>query len=66
MVGEVGLSGEVRSVTQIERRVQESAKLGFKKIIIPKNNMRGLKVDAEIEIVGIKKVNQALEELLNI
>ncbi|CUS82318.1 DNA repair protein RadA/Sms [Candidatus Kryptonium thompsonii] len=66
VVGEVGLSGEVRSVTQIERRVQESAKLGFKKIIIPKNNMRGLKVDAEIEIVGIKKVNQALEELLNI
>ncbi len=66
VVGEVGLSGEVRSVTQIEKRIQESAKLGFKKIVIPKNNTRGLKVETEIEIVGVKKVNQALEELLNI
>jgi len=66
VVGEVGLAGEVRSVTQIEKRIQESAKLGFKKIIIPKNNMRGLKVEAEIEVVGVRKVNQALEELLNI
>ncbi len=66
VVGEVGLAGEVRSVTQIEKRIQESAKLGFKKIIVPKNNTRGLKIDAEIEIVGVRKVNQALEELLNI
>lgn len=66
VVGEIGLSGEVRSVTQIEKRIQESAKLGFKKIVIPKNNTRGLKIDAEIEIVGVKKINQALEELLNV
>ncbi|MEN3039014.1 MAG: DNA repair protein RadA [Candidatus Kryptonium sp.] len=66
VVGEVGLAGEVRSVTQVEKRIQESAKLGFKKIIVPKNNTRGLKTDAEIEIVGVKKVSQALEELLNV
>ncbi len=66
VVGEIGLAGEVRSVTQIEKRIQESAKLGFKKIVVPKNNTHGLKVDAEIEIVGVKKVNQAFEELLNI
>ena len=66
VIGEVGLSGEVRSVTQVEKRIQEAGKLGFKKVIVPKSNMRGLKVDVDVEIVGVKKVTQALEELLNI
>ncbi|MBI3189187.1 MAG: DNA repair protein RadA, partial [Ignavibacteriales bacterium] len=35
VVGEIGLSGEVRSVSQMEKRIQEAAKLGFKKIIVP-------------------------------
>lgn len=41
-VGEIGLGGEVRTVSQIEKRVQEAAKLGFKRIILPKNNLKGL------------------------
>jgi len=41
-VGEIGLGGEVRTVSQIEKRVQEAAKLGFQRILLPKNNLKGL------------------------
>ncbi len=41
-VGEIGLGGEVRTVSQIEKRVQEAAKLGFQRIILPKNNLKSL------------------------
>ena len=64
-VGEIGLGGEIRTINQIEKRILEAKKLGFKRIIIPKNNLRGLKVNGEIEIVGVDRVNQAMEELLS-
>ena len=44
MIGEVGLGGEIRSVGNIEKRIQEAEKLGFKRIFIPGNNLKGLKV----------------------
>lgn len=40
-IGEVGLTGEVRRVSRIEQRVQEAAKLGFKRVIIPQTNIGG-------------------------
>ncbi len=64
-VGELGLGGEIRTISQIEKRVQEAKKLGFKRIIVPKNNLRGLKSNGEIEIVGVEQINQAMEELLS-
>lgn len=63
-VGEIGLGGEIRTVGQIEKRVQEAAKLGFKRIILPQNNMKSLKANGEIELVGVDRVERALEELL--
>ncbi len=63
-VGEIGLGGEIRTVGQIEKRVQEAAKLGFKRIVIPQNNLKGLKANGDIELVGVDRIERALEELL--
>lgn len=64
VVGEVGLGGEIRTISQIEKRVQEAGKLGFKRIIIPKNNVKGMKVNGEIEIVPVESVEEALKAIL--
>ncbi|GHT69459.1 DNA repair protein RadA [Bacteroidia bacterium] len=62
MSGEVGLSGEIRPVNRIEQRILEAEKLGFKKILIPQNNLKN-KNTSNIEIVSIKKVEEAFREL---
>ncbi len=61
VVGEVGLSGDVRGVAQIDRRLAEAAKLGLKRAMIPKTNASGLAVPAGIEIIPVATVNQALQ-----
>lgn len=60
-VGEVGLTGEIRRVSRIEQRVQEAAKLGFKRIFLPKANLGGWKWPEDIEIVGVQNISEALE-----
>jgi DNA repair protein RadA/Sms len=65
VLGEVGLSSEVRSVSQITQRINEAEKLGFMKCIIPKNNLKS-KVDlkkAKIAIVPVENVRQALDSI---
>jgi DNA repair protein RadA/Sms len=59
-VGEVGLTGEVRSVPQLERRVNEAARLGFKRIIVPRYGLRGLPGKPAIEVVPAATVREAL------
>lgn len=64
MAGEVGLSGEVRSVNRIEQRIAEAEKLGFSDIIIPKHNFQGLDTKKyKINIHPVKKVEEALRVL---
>jgi len=63
IVGEIGLTGEVRNVSQIEQKVKESEKLGFKKIIIPEINKSAIKSN-KIEIVKVGKISSALKEIL--
>ena len=60
-IGEVGLTGEVRRVSRIEQRVQEAAKLGFKRAIIPSSNIGGWDYPNDIEVLGVDTVNQALK-----
>ncbi|MCR6108856.1 DNA repair protein RadA [Bacillus sp. A301a_S52] len=64
IVGEVGLTGEVRRVTRIEQRVTEAAKLGFKRVIIPKKNEGGWTVPSNIEVTGVSSVNEAIDVTL--
>ncbi|MBO8172719.1 MAG: DNA repair protein RadA [Bacillaceae bacterium] len=64
VIGEVGLTGEVRGVSRIEQRVTEARKLGFKRAIIPAKNMHGWDVPDGIEIVGVQTVEDALHEAI--
>jgi DNA repair protein RadA/Sms len=63
LLGEVGLAGEVRAVTQPEMRVKEAAKLGFTRCVIPVGNERQVRVKG-VELVAVKSVEEALERLL--
>ncbi len=65
VLGEVGLSAEVRSVSQINPRINEAQKLGFKKCIIPKNNLKAKDTikSSKIEILPVETVKQALDHL---
>ena len=59
-IGEVGLTGEVRAVNMIEKRLKEAEKLGFKKCIIPENNKKLLKDNYKLDIIGVRNVEEAL------
>jgi DNA repair protein RadA/Sms len=64
MCGEVGLSGEIRPVNRIEQRILEAEKLGFNKILIPQNNLKGFDTKKlNIQIKAVKKVEEAFKEL---
>ena len=60
IIGEVGLTGEVRRINLIEKRLKEAEKLGFKTCIIPESNKRDLKNKYELDIIGIRNVRQAM------
>lgn len=60
VIGEVGLTGEVRSVNFIEKRLKECEKMGFKKCIIPESNRKLLKDKYDMEIVGVRCVSEAM------
>lgn len=61
--GEVGLSGEIRTVTRMEQRVAEAGKLGFETIYIPKGNLKGVKDRFPIKIVEVAKVTDMFRSL---
>jgi len=64
MAGGVGLSGEIRPVNRIEQRILEAEKLGFSRIIIPHNNLKGFDTaKSKIQIVQVKKVEEAFRQL---
>ena len=58
--GEVGLSGEVRAVSQAELRIQEAARLGFRRVILPKAGSRNLKLPTEIEVLPVATIQEAI------
>lgn len=62
-IGEVGLSGEIRTVTRIEQRVAEVAKLGFERVFIPAGNLKGVKDKFNIEIIEVRKVEECFRRL---
>ncbi|UCZ53345.1 DNA repair protein RadA [Bacillus shivajii] len=64
IIGEVGLTGEVRRVSRVEQRVLEAEKLGFKRVIIPEKNIGGWSIPQGIDVVGVTTVNEALEVTL--
>jgi DNA repair protein RadA/Sms len=65
IVGEVGLGGEIRTVSQVEKRIQEAERLGFKKIIIPRNNLKKLEQNNKIKIIAVGSLSEAIKEVIN-
>lgn len=55
------MTGEVRRVSRIEQRVQEAAKLGFKRVILPKTNIGGWTFPDNIQVIGVSTVHEALK-----
>ena len=64
MAGEIGLSGEIRPVSRIMQRISEAHKLGFKRFLIPKYNLKGIDTSKlDIELVPVRKVEEAFRIL---
>jgi len=61
--GEVGLGGEVRGISQSEVRVKESARLGFKRCLLPKQNQEKAKGIKGIELIGVNSVQELMKAL---
>jgi len=60
VMGEVGLAGEVRAIGQAERRVAECARLGFDHVVLPKYNLRNIRIPDGIQVLGVETVAQAV------
>ncbi len=60
-LGEVGLGGEVRSISLIEDRLKEIAKLGFKRAIVSKNNLAGIDLPKGLQVIGVSTLEEALK-----
>jgi len=65
VIGEVGLGGEIRAVSHIEKRITEAEKLGFKKVLLPSQNKKSIKSSSLIEISACDNVLSALELLFD-
>ena len=61
VIGEVGLAGEVRSVSQAEKRIKEAARLGFERAIVPANSIRKTSSYGDIKVCGVDSVVRAVE-----
>lgn len=61
MFGEIGLGGELRAVSRARERVKEAERLGFKRVIMPKNSLKN--IDSNIEIIGARTINEAFKAL---
>ena len=65
ILGEVGLSGEVRRINHLKKRLHEGAKLGLKSAIVPKHNLDDISLkDLPLQIIGVETVKEALQVLL--
>jgi len=65
ILGEVGLAGEIRTISNIEKRINEASKLGFKRIIVPKNNLKNVNIGKyKIDVTGVEKIKDVVEILI--
>ena len=63
-IGEVGLTGEIRSISHMNQRLGEVARLGFKKVIIPKNGAQKLEIPDGLSVYRVKNLREAIEMAL--
>ena len=63
VIGEVGLTGEIRAVNMIEKRIKEAEKMGFRTCIIPESNKKLLKENYKIDIIGVRTIGEAMQKI---
>ncbi len=65
--GEIGLAGEIRTVTNCEQRIRECQRLGFKKCVVPRQNVKNLPKGefTEIEVIGVRNIREAFESAVD-
>jgi len=63
VIGEIGLTGEVRAIGQAEQRILEARKMGFTRCVLPHSNLRRLPAMEGIDIAGVSSVSEAIENL---
>jgi DNA repair protein RadA/Sms len=63
ILGEIGLTGEVRAIGRVETRVAEAKKMGFNRCIVPKSNLKRTTGMKGIKLIGVKTVSEAMENL---
>lgn len=62
VMGEVGLGGEIRGIPRIEARIKEASRMGFKRALLPRRNMKGLRTD--IQLIPVELVEEAIDALI--
>ena len=59
--GEVGLTGEIRAVSNADLRVSEAARMGFKCVIVPQHNLKSISARSDIKVIGVRTIREAYE-----
>jgi DNA repair protein RadA/Sms len=65
LLGELGLGGEVRAISQADLRIREAAKLGFRRCILPDRNLAKLDPVEGVELIGVREIGEALDAVLS-
>lgn len=61
--GEIGLTGEIRSVSNADQRVAEAARMGFSRVLVPYHNLKSITAHEGVTVIGVRSVREAFEEL---
>lgn len=64
-MGDLGLTGEIRRISRVDQRVNEAAKLGFKRAFIPANNLKNFEHPKNIEVIGVETIQDCLYKVFN-
>jgi DNA repair protein RadA/Sms len=64
VIGEIGLGGEIRGVSQIEQRLYEAQKLGFTHAVIPRSNMREHSFSGKVELIAVERIDEAIDSVV--
>ena len=65
VIGEIGLTGELRTVQNADKIVREAVRMGFKQIIMPVKNAERIKPAGEMNIIGVKNIQEAIRVFKN-
>jgi len=63
--GEIGLTGELRSVSNMEKMIKEASKMGFKRCILPEKSLKNIKKDSQMKLIGVSTLQEAIEQMFH-